>query len=379
MQLFVAADLSMSIDPQPPSRQGSLMYGELWNGVDTELPDGVISVPCALNMNRNFSMEELIDYTATSRTLLDGVRQASQFGLCISLMLMSVALISNLIMLPPVLEPMQIIRHLVLIAPCFLCAILFSTQRISTRVKSENPMRRKPLKRERLGGASFWMRPETRWQAIYIAIRCIPTSLVLIVVFMDCLSQSLLRYQSIKLNVGSGEGMGAGSGPSDIDPLEKLDMNLTTIIQLSAHSETHQLSEASSLRFNLALVEARQMVDIDVVVAMAVLSIGSLHRTASFLDLWRHCKYIWLCAVLAAATIQCSISTVVLSAACAVGELCPALENVPPSVIALTTIWPFVILFVDMALRHHDRIKVRRLQQKLTLEFETLLGQTSPK
>ena len=82
--------------------------------------------------------------------------------------------------------------------------------------------------------------------------------------------------------------MGAGSGTSDIDPLENLDMNLTTIIQLSDHSETHQLSEDSSLRFNLALVEARQMVDIDVVVAIAVLSIGRLHHTVSFMDLWRH-------------------------------------------------------------------------------------------
>jgi hypothetical protein len=29
--------------------------------------------------------------------------------------------------------------------------------------------------------------------------------------------------------------------------------------------------------------------------------------------------------------------------------------------------------------RRHDRKKFKRLQQRLTLEFETLLGQTSPK
>jgi len=40
------------------------------------------------------------------------------------------------------------------------------------------------------------------------------------------------------------------------------------------------------------------------VVILAVLCIGSLHRTASPLDIWRHCKYIWLLAVLAAAALQ---------------------------------------------------------------------------
>ena len=61
------------------------------------------------------------------------------------------------------------------------------------------------------------------------------------------------------------------------------------------------------------------------------------------------------------------------------GGLHPTLHHVPPPVIALATIWPFVIFAVDLAIRHHDRKKVRRLQQRLTLEFETLLGQTSPK
>lgn len=56
--------------------------------------------------------------------------------------------------------------------------------------------------------------------------------------------------------------------------------------------------------FQLALVEARQLTNILVVVMMAVLCIGSLHRTSSLLDIWRHCKYIWLLAVLAAAALQ---------------------------------------------------------------------------
>ena len=38
-------------------------------------------MPCALNLNRRFSMEELIEFIATSRTLMDAVRQASQYGL----------------------------------------------------------------------------------------------------------------------------------------------------------------------------------------------------------------------------------------------------------------------------------------------------------
>ena len=108
----------------------------------------------------------------------------------------------------------------------------------------------------------------------------------------------------------------------------------------------------------------------------------------------------------------------------------PTLSHTPPSVIGLATVLPLIILFLDETIRHHDRKKVpayqpsslalitvyhagicrgdskrcecmcfcqraralryawdlicwlhqvRRLQQRLTLEFETLLGQTSPK
>lgn len=61
------------------------------------------------------------------------------------------------------------------------------------------------------------------------------------------------------------------------------------------------------------------------------------------------------------------------------GGLRPTLRHVPPSAIAFATVWPLLTFAVDLAIRHHDRNKVRRLQQRLTLEFETLLGQTSPK
>ena len=119
------------------------------------------------------------------------------------------------------------------------------------------------------------------------------------------------------------------------------------------------------------------MTDIMLVESMAVLCIGSLHRTASLLDLWRHCKYIWFGAVAAAATLQSLISAVSMQQS--YSGLKPTILHVPPSVIVLVTVWPFAIFFVDEAIRHHDRKKVRRLQQRLTLEFETLLGQTSPK
>jgi len=55
-------------------------HTHMQTGLHTELPEGVTSVPCALNMNRRFSMEELIEFISTSRTLLDAVRQASQYG-----------------------------------------------------------------------------------------------------------------------------------------------------------------------------------------------------------------------------------------------------------------------------------------------------------
>ena len=85
MQLFATADLAMSATPHPPVREHGLMYGECarrgWGGIHGELPESITSVPCALNLNRRFSMEELIEFIATSRTLLDAVRQAAQFGL----------------------------------------------------------------------------------------------------------------------------------------------------------------------------------------------------------------------------------------------------------------------------------------------------------
>ena len=39
-------------------------------------------MPCALNLNRKFSMEELIDLVWTSRNLLDAVRQVCAFVRC---------------------------------------------------------------------------------------------------------------------------------------------------------------------------------------------------------------------------------------------------------------------------------------------------------
>ena len=42
-------------------------------------------------------------------------------------------------------------------------------------------------------------------------------------------------------------------------------------------------------------------------------------------------------------------------------------------------VWAAGLVLLGELVRHHDRKKCRRLQQLLTLEFETLLGQTSPK
>jgi hypothetical protein len=353
LALFAAADLSMSVAPQPPSRQYSHMYGDgarvLYSGLHTELAEGVTSVPCALNMRRKFSMEELIGSISTARTLLEAMRQASVYGLTVSMLLMSVALMSNLMMLPHVMLPLQIICHLWLIAPCFLCAILFSGQRISARVKSANPMRLKLLRSN--NKASFWKRPEMRRQGFYMIIRFIPTSCVLIGVFVDGLSKSFNRHLSLL-----PEGLGKdAAGPACMDFRKYDTFSMTNILQLSAYLATHQNCKASNERFLLALAEARQLVDIMVVVTMAVLSIGSLHRTASLLDLWRHCKYIWMTAVLAAAAIQSLLSAVAMQQS--FGGMRPTLEHVPPSVIVLMTIWPCVILCVDEAIRHHDRKK----------------------
>jgi len=352
--LFASADLSMSIAPQPPSRQYSHAYGDaarvLYSGLHTELAEGVTSVPCALNMRRKFSMEELIGSISTARTLLEAMRQASLYGLTVSLLLMSVALISNLMMLPHVLLPLQIMSHLVLIAPCFLCAILFSGQRISARVKSADPMRLKLLRGN--NNASFWKRPEMRRQGCYMLFRFVPTSCALIGVFVDGLSKALGRYDSL---VPEGLGQDATGPGCIIFQKEHDSLSLTNILQLSAYLATHQRCTASNARFLLALVEARQLVDITVVVTMAILAIGSLHRTASLLDLWRHCKYIWLSAVLVAAAIQSLLSAVAMQQS--FEGMRPTLEHVPPSVIALMTIWPFVVLCVDQAIRHHDRKK----------------------
>ena len=67
------------------------------------------------------------------------------------------------------------------------------------------------------------------------------------------------------------EGAEEGAGVAGIQSFQTHNsFSLTNILQLSAYDSTHQLSKASSLRFDLALLEARQMVDILVVVSMAV-------------------------------------------------------------------------------------------------------------
>ena len=42
-------------------------------------------------------------------------------------------------------------------------------------------------------------------------------------------------------------------------------------------------------------------------------------------------------------------------------------------------VYPVVLVVLGELVRRHDRLKFRKQQQRLTLEFETLLGQTSPK
>ena len=317
MQLFATADLAVSATPLPPVREHGEGARLGWGGLHAELPESITSVPCALNVNRRFNMEELIEFISTSRTLLDAVRQASQYGLGISLLLMLLALLCNLLMIPQVVEPAQALCHLVLIAPCFLFAIVVSTQRISARVKSASPMRMKLLRG--YNNTSLSKRPEMRRRALYLIIRILPTTGMLLGVFVDSLSISLMRYKEQVLREQAGKSAAPGGAAAAVvgegmaSFCYRDQWSLVDLIKLSSYAESRYLDMEpcpdNAARccfdlFQLALVEARQLTNILVVIMMAVLCIGSLHRTSSILDIWRHCKYIWLLAVLAAAAIQ---------------------------------------------------------------------------
>ena len=80
----------------------------------------------------------------------------------------------------------------------------------------------------------------------------------------------------------------------------------------------------------------------------------------------------WLAATLLAVALQLAMMGVAL-------RLSGTRVPFPPPIVAALIAWPALLLCTDEAIRHHDRKRARKTQQRLTLEFETLLGQTSPK
>lgn len=55
IQLFAAADLSMSIAPVPPSRQYSQMFVSPSRGLHTELPEGLLCVRACIRVDLDLS------------------------------------------------------------------------------------------------------------------------------------------------------------------------------------------------------------------------------------------------------------------------------------------------------------------------------------
>jgi len=350
MHLFASADVSMAVDPLPATRGRDVVsfYDSDADDrvlIDAQLASEITSVPCALHFGRYWNIMNILEIVSTSRMLLDAMRQASLFAVHVSLLLMSISLIGNCLLLPEVIHPAQVICILVTISPCLLVAIVFSGYKISRNIKAANPMR---LKLDTKKG-----KPAIHRFIFYAIIRFLPTACVCVGAFVSMLSASL-----------SSEATGAQESPLQ---------SIWSIVDY----KLRPMDELGELKFNTAIFEAQQVVNILLVVFMSFMAIGSLHRTASLLDLWRHCKFIWLAACAAAGLIQATVTSIALSSSH--DGVRPTLRSTPPSVFILATTWPLVIIAIDEALRHHDRKKFRKLQQRLTLQFETLLGQTSPK
>eukprot|EP00960_Hanusia_phi_P054979 762829-Hanusia_phi.AAC.2 len=350
MHLFASADVSMAVDPLPATRGRDVVsfYDSEADDrvlIDAQLAAEITSVPCALHFGRYWNILNILEIVSTSRMLLDAMRQASLFAAHVSLLLMSISLIGNCLLLPEVIHPAQVICILVVISPCLLVAIVLSGYRVARNIKAANPMR---LKLDTKKG-----KPAIHRFIFYAVLRFLPTACVCVSAFVSMLSASL-----------SSEMSGSQASPFQ---------SISSIVSY----RLRPLEEAEEVKFNTAVFEAQQVVNILLVIFMAFMAIGSLHRTASLLDLWRHCKYIWLAACAAAGLIQLLVTSIALSSS--QEGVRPTLRNAPASVFVLASTWPLVILCVDEAVRHHDRKKFRRLQQRLTLQFETLLGQTSPK
>lgn len=64
------------------------------------------------------------------------------------------------------------------------------------------------------------------------------------------------------------------------------------------------LSDDEKELMAFAVSQAQRVVSCLVVLFLSFLCIGSLHRTASLIDLWRHCKWVWLIASLVAIFLQ---------------------------------------------------------------------------
>jgi hypothetical protein len=143
MPTFAKADLSISVEPLPPSREllQSRPSGEARGEAD--LAAELSSVPCALTLGRNWSMAALIDIICVSRMLLDAMRQAYVFVVTAATLHMAVALSGNCLFLPRILDHSQVLVTLLVIVPIHLVAIVRSGCAIATNVKAWNPMRLK--------------------------------------------------------------------------------------------------------------------------------------------------------------------------------------------------------------------------------------------
>jgi len=361
MPTFAKADMSISVEPLAPSREPREQRSPCMSpedGGEADLALELSSIPCALTLGRDWSMTALIDIISASRMLLDSMRQAYVFVVTAALLHMVVALIGNCLFLPRVLDYTQVLITFLVIVPIFLAAIVRSGCAIASNVKAWNPMKLKlPTKAAK-------HQVDKKRYALYLVARILPSSCLLVGTFAIALSASLRRTSPASNANANANATETGEEGEEI-----------RLMDISPYwMSLSQLTQEQTLRLESAVFEARLVVHILLVAFISFLAVANLHRTASLMDLWKHCKVYWLAATVLACTLQ-TICTLIALALQGQGAQVPF----PPSIVAVLCTWPLLVLCVDEAIRRHDRHRARKTQQRLTLEFETLLGQTSPK
>jgi len=202
----------------------------------------------------------------------------------------------------------------------------------------------------RKGNKAIIPSPEMQRYAIYCFFRLVPTALIVVLSFGFTLAACL----------------------GDDVPNGDIQVGMQVLVYLESADE---LTLEERKRLSRAVFEARQISMILTAVYLVALSLGCLHRTAPALQLWKHCRTYWTAAALSVGVLQAIFTGITLS-------MYPGadLHSVPLWVLVFSlSLYPFVIVICGELVRGHDRKKVRKQQQRLTLEFETLLGQTSPK